>query len=75
MLHRAVRDLGICIEGSVVVGDHERDVELAIGTPLRSVRIAPRGRTTEPSLADKVVPTLGRAVDWILENPGDDHPA
>lgn len=68
MLHRAVRDLGIRIEGSVVVGDHERDVQLASGTPLQSVRIAPRGKTRGPSEADAVVPTLARAVDWILAN-------
>jgi D-glycero-D-manno-heptose 1,7-bisphosphate phosphatase len=68
MLHRAVRDLGIRIEGSVVVGDHERDVGLAAGTPLQSVRLAPGGRTAETSAADTVVSTLTKAVDWILAN-------
>ncbi len=74
MLHRAVRELGLRVEGSYVVGDQERDVMLAVDTPLRSVRLAPGGRTPgEGTCADHVCATLPRAVDWILARPVGDQ--
>jgi D-glycero-D-manno-heptose 1,7-bisphosphate phosphatase len=70
MLHRAVRDLGIRVEGSFVVGDGACDVGLAEGTPLRSVRLTRHGRPpADATPADHVAPTLAAAVDWILAGP------
>ncbi|MBN2492821.1 MAG: HAD family hydrolase [Planctomycetes bacterium] len=67
MLERAVRDLGLELKGSFVVGDSACDIELAAGTPLRSVRIARHGRRPAGERpADHVAPTLAAAVDWIL---------
>lgn len=67
MLHRAVRDLGIPVEGSYVVGDSPRDTDLALNTPLVSIRLAPRGRLPGGEApADHVAAHLPAAVDWIL---------
>jgi D-glycero-D-manno-heptose 1,7-bisphosphate phosphatase len=67
MLHRAVRDLGIQVEGSYVVGDSRRDTDLALNTPLVSIRLARRGRLPEDeAMSDHVAAHLPAAVDWIL---------
>lgn len=68
MLHKAVRELGIRVVGSYVVGDNERDVELAKDTPLRSVLLKPRRATPDETCADLVTTTLTKAVDWILDD-------
>jgi len=67
MVHRAVRDLGIQVQGSFVIGDSERDMELTIGTPLQSILLAPRGHPPPGGTsADHVASTLASAVDWLL---------
>lgn len=74
MLHRAVRELGLQVEGSYVVGDQERDVMLAEDTPLTSVLLTPRGRAPgEGTSADHIAATLPKAVDWILAQPIGDQ--
>lgn len=71
MLHQAVQDLGIPVEGSYVIGDNERDVALAEGTPLASVLLAPKSRRPRAGTsADHVASTLAAAVDWVLSRAG-----
>lgn len=67
LLHRAVRELGLEVEGSFVVGDRESDVALAAGTPLKAILLRPRGRRPRGgTAADHVTSSLARAADWIL---------
>ncbi len=75
MVTRAVRDLGLDIKRSVVIGDKWSDVHLAKQTGARSVLVRTGyGRSQEKLRqeglsADVVVDTLMDAVSWILRHP------
>ena len=75
MVTRAVRDLGLDIKRSVVIGDKWSDVRLAKQTGARSVLVRTGyGRSQEKNRqeglsADVVVDTLMDAVNWILRHP------
>ena len=75
MVTRAVRDLGLDIKSSVVIGDKWSDVRLAKQTGARSVLVRTGyGRSQEKIRqeglsADVVVDTLMDAVNWILRHP------
>ena len=75
MVTRAVRDLGLDIKRSVVIGDKWSDVRLAKQTGARSVLVRTGyGRSQEKIhqeelSADVVVDTLMDAVNWILRHP------
>jgi heptosyltransferase-2 len=70
MIDRAVRELGISLDDSYLVGDDAVDVQLARNCGLRSVLVmtghgAEARRISSP---DAVVDDLGKAVDWILKD-------
>ena len=75
MVTRAIRDLGLDIKRSVVIGDKWSDVRLAKQTGARSVLVRTGyGRSQEKIRqeglsADVVVDTLMDAVNWILRHP------
>lgn len=75
MVTRAIRDLGLDIKRSVVIGDKWSDVRLAKQTGARSVLVRTGyGRSQEKLRqeglsADVVVDTLMDAVNWILRHP------
>ena len=75
MVLKAVKDLDIDLGRSYLVGDSEKDVELAQALDMKSVRIS-KGRSTI-SVSDNLewtpnrpisVKTLGEAVQWILHD-------
>lgn len=58
------------LDGAVLIGDSESDVEAGKRAGLRTVLLAdPRGAKGRSSIADHVTPTLAEAVDWVLSNP------
>ena len=75
MVLKAVKDLDIDLGRSYLVGDSEKDIELAQSLDMKSVRIS-KGRSTI-SVSDNLewtpdqpisVKTLGEAVQWILHD-------
>ena len=75
MVLKAVKDLDIDLGRSYLVGDSEKDIELAQSLDMKSVRIS-KGRSTI-SGSDNLewtpdqpisVKTLGEAVQWILHD-------
>ncbi len=68
LLHTASQELGICIEGSFIVGDSQSDVAAGATAGCRTVMIAnglPREGTID-SPADYYADSILGAVDWIL---------
>ena len=73
MVERAVRDLGVDLASSVMVGDHATDMELARALGIPGVLVATgRGRETFESASGLGIeiahsaPDLAAAVAWIL---------
>jgi len=70
MVEAAVRDLGVDLERSVVVGDQVTDLELAhrLGIPGVLVTTGKGGTTSHQGeeAADRVVADVGEAIDWFL---------
>lgn len=73
MVEQAVRDLGVDLASSAMVGDHATDMELARALGIPGVLVATgRGRETlesAPSLGIEIAysaPDLAAAVAWIL---------
>lgn len=71
MVEQAVRELGIDLSRSYVIGDHAKDMELARRVGAKRIRVM----TGEPGVvagtepgreAVNVVPSLDEAVTWIL---------
>ena len=78
LVDRAVGDLGLDPSRAYVVGDQNRDMELARKIGARSVLVT-TGPTSQEALTlsksnglrpDRVATGLGEAVDWILEDAG-----
>jgi len=76
LVERAVADLGLDLSGAYVVGDHKRDMELAVRIGAKSLLVT-TGPTSLQALADLqaegrqpdyVAPGLVEAVEWILED-------
>jgi len=61
LLFRLAKEHQIDLEGSVMVGDHERDIEAGIAAGCKTVFIG-----TGKSKADYIAPTLLEAVEPIL---------
>jgi heptosyltransferase-2 len=75
MIDLAVRELGIDLSRSYLVGDHAKDMELAkrVGAKRVWVTTSEHGELTrsEPDdAATVVVPSLEKAVTWILADAG-----
>jgi D-glycero-D-manno-heptose 1,7-bisphosphate phosphatase len=72
LVERAVRELGLDVARSFVVGDKWSDVELAMRVGARGLLIQGRGTTAEPGspppgvTAAAIVPNLAAAASWIL---------
>jgi heptosyltransferase-2 len=71
MIDRAVRELGIDLSRSYLVGDHAKDMELAkrVGAKRVWVTTSEHGepaRSESDEAATVVVPSLEKAVTWIL---------
>jgi heptosyltransferase II len=71
MVEQAVRELGVDLSRSYVIGDHAKDMELARRVGAKRIRVM----TGEPGVAAgtepgheavNVVPSLDEAVTWIL---------
>ena len=76
LVERAVADLGLDLSGAYVVGDHKRDMELAVRIGAKSLLVT-TGPTSLQALADLqaegrqpdyVAPGLVEAVEWIIED-------
>ncbi|MEW6247809.1 MAG: lipopolysaccharide heptosyltransferase II [Nitrospirota bacterium] len=76
MVERAVRELGLDLSRAYVVGDQQRDIELARRVRARSVLVTsgPTGREALSQLEregispDHVASSLAEAADWIFED-------
>ncbi|MBI4333172.1 MAG: HAD family hydrolase [Chloroflexi bacterium] len=73
MIEEAVRDFGIDLRNSFVVGDKASDIEAGRRAGCRTILLAgqvpPAGEDNGGSLPDHVAPDLYEAVMWLLE-PG-----
>jgi D-glycero-D-manno-heptose 1,7-bisphosphate phosphatase len=67
MLLQAARDLGIDLDGSVMVGDRWRDIEAGRRAGCRTVLVDHGWRERAPEGGDAVAPDLAGAVAWILD--------
>ncbi len=71
MIEKAVRELGIDLKGSFVIGDRAIDVEAGDRAGCRTVLLAgeaPPGSGKEtPIIPDHVAPDLYEAVKWLVE--------
>jgi heptosyltransferase-2 len=75
MIDRAVRELGIDPSRSYLIGDHAKDMELAkrVGAKRVWVTTSEHGelaRSESDEAATVVVPSLEKAVTWILGDAG-----
>ena len=75
MIDRAVRELGIDLSRSYLIGDHAKDMELAkrVGAKRVWVTTSEHGelaRTESGEAAAVVAPSLDEAVTWILADAG-----
>ncbi len=76
MVERAVRELGLDLSRAYVVGDQQRDIELARRVRARSVLVTsgPTGMEALDELKregippDHVAPSLTEAAEWIFED-------
>lgn len=76
MINQAVRELGVDLERSYVIGDHLRDVELAKRVGARSVLVTTgvtrlqdlEGLTGADLIPDGVAASLAEAVNWLLSD-------
>ena len=76
MIDQAVRELGVDLERSYVIGDHLRDVELAKRVGARSVLVTTgvtrlqdvEGLRGSHLIPDGVTASLAEAVDWLLSD-------
>lgn len=74
MIRKAVQELAVELSNSYMVGDHIKDIRLAVNAGMRSVMIMTghgkdvwaRAGEAEQSLPDHVAEDLAAAVDWIL---------
>jgi D-glycero-D-manno-heptose 1,7-bisphosphate phosphatase len=71
MIVRAVRELGIDLEGSFAIGDRTIDVEAGERAGCRTVLLVdedrPNDRKETATIADYVAPDLYEAVKWLIE--------
>jgi heptosyltransferase-2 len=75
MIDQAVRELGIDLCRSYLIGDHAKDMELAkrVGAKRVWVTTSEHGelaRSESDEAATVVVPSLDKAVTWILADAG-----
>lgn len=75
MIDQAVRDLGIDLSRSYLIGDHAKDMELAkrVGVKRVLVTTSEHGelaRSDFDKFAAVVAPSLDHAVTWILADAG-----
>ena len=75
MVDQAVRELGIDLSRSYLIGDHAKDMELAkrVGAKRVWVTTSEHGeqaRTESGEAAAVVAPSLDEAVTWILADAG-----
>ncbi|SPP65646.1 lipopolysaccharide heptosyltransferase II [Nitrospira lenta] len=75
MIDRAVRELGIDLSRSYLIGDHAKDMELAkrVGAKRVWVTTSAHGalaKTESGEAAAVVAPSLDEAVTWILADAG-----
>lgn len=76
MIDQAVRELGVNLERSYVIGDHLRDIQLAKRVGARSVLVSTgvtqlqelEGLTDAHQIPDRVADSLNEAVDWLLSD-------
>ncbi len=76
MIDQAVRELGVSLERSYVIGDHLRDIQLAKRVGARSVLVSTgvtqrqelEGLTNAHQIPDRVADSLNEAVDWVLSD-------
>lgn len=76
MINQAVRELGVDLERSYVIGDHLRDIQLAKRVGARSVLVSTgvtrlqelEGLTDAHQIPDRVADSLNEAVDWLLSD-------
>ncbi len=71
MIESAVRELGIDLEGSFVIGDRTIDVEAGDRAGCKTILLAnedrPNNMKETATIADYVAPDLYEAVKWLLE--------
>ena len=78
MLHQAcemLKGFGVAIEGSVVIGDSARDVQMAEGLPMTTILVASgkpiaeqrRKLAAAGCVPDHEAADLAAAVDWLLQ--------
>lgn len=75
MVDQAVRELGIDLSRSYLIGDHAKDMELAkrVGAKRVWVTTSEHGAGAQPESGDNAVvlaPSLDKAVTWILADAG-----
>lgn len=78
MIDQAVRELGVNLDRSYLIGDHIRDIELARRIGVRSVLVttgvispqeAERLKASEPA-PDWIASSLAEAAGWLLAEAG-----
>jgi len=76
MIDQAVRELGVDLKRSYVIGDHLRDIELAKRVGARSVLVSTgvtrsqelEGLTDAHQIPDRVADSLNEAAEWLLSD-------
>jgi heptosyltransferase-2 len=78
MIDQAVRECGVNLDRSYLIGDHIRDIELAKRIGARSVLVttgvvspqeAERLKTSGPA-PNRIASSLAEAADWLLSDVG-----
>jgi heptosyltransferase II len=78
LIDQAVREWGMDLDRSYLIGDHVRDIELAKRIGARSILVTTgvvsppeaEGLKTSGPTPDWIAATLGEAADWLLSDAG-----
>ena len=78
LIDQAVREWGMDLDRSYLIGDHVRDIELAKRIGARSILVTTgvvsppeaEGLKTSGPIPDWIAATLGEAADWLLSDAG-----
>ncbi|MBT4090185.1 MAG: HAD family hydrolase [Deltaproteobacteria bacterium] len=73
MIQQAEKELNLCLQASVMIGDKRSDVELAINADIKGILLTTgQGASTSQSVAQDypsipIFPSFTQAVDYIIE--------
>ena len=73
MIQQAEKELNLCLQASVMIGDKRSDVELAINADIKGILLTTgQGASASQSVAQDypsipIFPSFTQAVDYIIE--------